>query len=137
MANTGRSLRCGEEDKIVAQDPHRRRSRQRRAAAVGVFMTLALGLAIFFESQATTTVIVVGPADTEEGLGVILDSVALAGCGPWSCPECWETRMLFRVWMLFLSLQGEFSARPPSLWPNGLNCRCKWLIPPIQKHLAG
>lgn len=41
-------------------------------------MTLALGLAIFFESQATTTVIVVGPADTEEGLG---GDLGLSGSG--------------------------------------------------------
>ena len=45
----------------------RRRRRQRRAAAVVSFMTLALGMAWFFESQATTTVLVVRHADPEIG----------------------------------------------------------------------
>ena len=44
-------------------DPRRRRRRQRRAGAVAAFMVLALGLAFFFESQATTTVLVVRNAD--------------------------------------------------------------------------
>lgn len=44
-------------------DPRRRRRRQRRAGAVAAFMVLALGLAFFFESQATTTVLVVRHAD--------------------------------------------------------------------------
>lgn len=44
-------------------DDRRRRRRVRRAAAVGLFLCLALGLAWFFESQATTTVIFVRYAD--------------------------------------------------------------------------
>jgi broad specificity phosphatase PhoE len=50
-------------------DPRRRRRRQRRAGAVAAFMVLALGLAFFFESQATTTVIFVRHADVAPGLG--------------------------------------------------------------------
>ncbi len=50
-------------------DPKRRRRRQRRAGAVSAFMVLALGLAFFFESQATTTVIVVRHADVVAALG--------------------------------------------------------------------
>jgi hypothetical protein len=50
-------------------DPRRRRRRQRRAGAVVAFMVLALGLAFFFESQATTTVILVRHADTTTGMG--------------------------------------------------------------------
>lgn len=50
-------------------DPRRRRRRQRRAGAVAAFMVLALGLAFFFESQATTTVILVRYADTVVGMG--------------------------------------------------------------------
>jgi broad specificity phosphatase PhoE len=46
----------------------RRRRRQRRAAAVVTFMVLALGMAWFFESQATTTVLVVRHADPMPGL---------------------------------------------------------------------
>lgn len=48
----------------MAMDPRRRRRRQRRAGAVAAFMVLALGLAFFFESQATTTVLFVRHADT-------------------------------------------------------------------------
>lgn len=53
----------------MAMDPRRRRRRQRRAGAVSAFMVLALGLAFFFESQATTTVIFVRNADVVTGLG--------------------------------------------------------------------
>lgn len=53
----------------MAMDPRRRRRRQRRAGAVAAFMVLALGLAFFFESQATTTVIFVRHADLAGGLG--------------------------------------------------------------------
>jgi len=41
----------------------RRRRRQRRAVAIAGFVLLAIGLAWFFESQATTTVIVTRYAD--------------------------------------------------------------------------
>lgn len=44
-------------------DPRQRRKRRRRAGAVSAFMVFALGLAFFFESQATTTVIFVRHAD--------------------------------------------------------------------------
>jgi phosphohistidine phosphatase SixA len=40
-----------------------RRKRRRRAGAISAFMVFALGLAFFFESQATTTVIFVRHAD--------------------------------------------------------------------------
>lgn len=51
-------------------DPRRqRRRRQRRAGAIVGFMVLALGLAWFFESQATTTVIFVRYADVVPGMG--------------------------------------------------------------------
>ncbi|MEO7387477.1 MAG: hypothetical protein ABIX37_11115 [Gammaproteobacteria bacterium] len=53
----------------MAMDPRRRRRRQRRAGAVAAFMVLALGLAFFFESQATTTVIFVRYADQLAGNG--------------------------------------------------------------------
>jgi hypothetical protein len=53
----------------MAMDPRRRRRRRRRAGAVSAFMVLALGLAFFFESQATTTVIFVRHADLAVGLG--------------------------------------------------------------------
>ncbi len=43
----------------------RRRRRKRRAGAVASFLVIALGLAWFFESQATTTVIFVRYAETE------------------------------------------------------------------------
>ncbi len=52
----------------MAMDPRRRRRRQRRAGAVAAFMVLALGLAFFFESQATTTVILVSNADLVSGV---------------------------------------------------------------------
>jgi len=45
------------------QRQRRRRRRQRRAVAVAGFLLLAIGLAWFFESQATTTVIVTRHAD--------------------------------------------------------------------------
>lgn len=51
----------------MAMDPRRRRRRQRRAGAIAAFVVLALGLAYFFESQATTTVIIVRYADTQPG----------------------------------------------------------------------
>lgn len=44
-------------------DPRQRRRRRRRAGAISAFMVFALGLAFFFESQATTTVIFVRHAD--------------------------------------------------------------------------
>lgn len=44
-------------------DPRQRRKRRRRAGAISAFMVFALGLAFFFESQATTTVIFVRHAD--------------------------------------------------------------------------
>lgn len=44
-------------------DPRQRRNRRRRAGAISAFMVFALGLAFFFESQATTTVIFVRHAD--------------------------------------------------------------------------
>lgn len=44
-------------------DPRQRRKRRRRAGVVSAFMVFALGLAFFFESQATTTVIFVRHAD--------------------------------------------------------------------------
>lgn len=50
-------------------DPRQRRKRRRRAGAVSAFMVFALGLAFFFESQATTTVIFVRHADTLPGMG--------------------------------------------------------------------
>jgi len=59
-------------------DPRRRRRRQRRAGAVAAFMVLALGLAFFFESQATTTVIFVRTADVDPGLG---DDPGLSAAG--------------------------------------------------------
>lgn len=52
----------------MPMDPKRRRRRQRRAGAVVAFMILALGLAFFFESQATTTVILVSNADLAGGV---------------------------------------------------------------------
>lgn len=59
-------------------DPRRRRRRQRRAGAVAAFMVLALGIAFFFESQATTTVILVRNADVASGLG---DDLGLSPVG--------------------------------------------------------
>ena len=53
----------------MAIDPRRRRRQQRRAGAVAAFLVLSLGLAFFFESQATTTVLFVRHADTAAGLG--------------------------------------------------------------------
>ncbi len=44
-------------------DPRQRRKRRRRAGVISAFMVFALGLAFFFESQATTTVIFVRHAD--------------------------------------------------------------------------
>lgn len=44
-------------------EPRQRRNRRRRAGAISAFMVFALGLAFFFESQATTTVIFVRHAD--------------------------------------------------------------------------
>ena len=44
-------------------EPPQRRNRRRRAGAISAFMVFALGLAFFFESQATTTVIFVRHAD--------------------------------------------------------------------------
>ena len=54
---------------MTADDRRRRRRRLRRQAAVLIFLMLAFGLAWFFESQATTTVIFVRYADraVEEG----------------------------------------------------------------------
>lgn len=49
-------------------DARRRRRRKRRAAAVVIFLAMALSLAWFFESQATTTVIFVRYADPEPGI---------------------------------------------------------------------
>lgn len=49
-------------------DLRQRRKRRRRAGAVSAFMVFALGLAFFFESQATTTVIFVRHADTLPGM---------------------------------------------------------------------
>lgn len=46
-------------------DKRRRRRRRRRAAAVIAFLAVALGLAWFFESQATTTVIFVRYAEIQ------------------------------------------------------------------------
>lgn len=46
-------------------DLRQRRKRRRRAGVVSAFMVFALGLAFFFESQATTTVIFVRHADAE------------------------------------------------------------------------
>jgi 2,3-bisphosphoglycerate-dependent phosphoglycerate mutase len=46
----------------------RQRRRQRRAGAVASFLVMALGLAWFFESQATTTVVFVRFAETAAGL---------------------------------------------------------------------
>jgi broad specificity phosphatase PhoE len=53
----------------MTADERRRRRRLRRQAAVLLFLLLAFGLAWFFESQATTTVIIVRHADRalEEG----------------------------------------------------------------------
>lgn len=48
-------------------DTRRRRRRRRRAAAVVAFLVVALGLAWFFESQATTTVIFVRYAELQPG----------------------------------------------------------------------
>ena len=49
-------------------DPkRRRRRRRRRIAAVVTFLVVALGLAWFFESQATTTVIFIRYADLDTG----------------------------------------------------------------------
>jgi len=48
-------------------DERRRRRRRRRAAAATVFLLVSLGLAWFFESQATTTVIFVRYAEQEAG----------------------------------------------------------------------
>jgi broad specificity phosphatase PhoE len=54
---------------MAADDQRRRKRRRRRQAAVLVFMLLALGLAWFFENQATTTVVFVRHADeaTDQG----------------------------------------------------------------------
>lgn len=49
------------------QDERRRRRRTRRAAAVSLFLLIALSLAWFFESQATTTVIFVRYAEPAPG----------------------------------------------------------------------
>ena len=54
-------------------------------------MVLALGLAFFFESQATTTVIIVRHADVAPGLGAELGLSAQGAFGPKSCPGCWPT----------------------------------------------
>ena len=62
----------------MAMEPRRRRRRQRRAGAVAAFMILALGIAFFFESQATTTVILVRHADVAPGLG---DDLGLSAVG--------------------------------------------------------
>ena len=45
------------------QERRRRRRRLRRQAAVLIFLMVAFGLAWFFESQATTTVVFVRYAD--------------------------------------------------------------------------
>lgn len=50
----------------AARAARRRRRRKRRAGAVASFAVIALGLAWFFESQATTTVIVTRYAETEQ-----------------------------------------------------------------------
>lgn len=55
-------------------DKRRKRRRRRRIVASVLFLVIALGLAWFFESQATTTVVfvryaeTVGPADRNPGL---------------------------------------------------------------------
>jgi broad specificity phosphatase PhoE len=55
---------------MAADDQRRRkRRRRRRQAAVLVFMLLALGLAWFFENQATTTVVFVRHADEASDQG--------------------------------------------------------------------
>ncbi|MEE4185114.1 MAG: hypothetical protein V2J12_05055 [Gammaproteobacteria bacterium] len=51
------------------QKQRRLRRRQRRAIAIGGFLLLAIGLAWFFESQATTTVIVTRYADVPPAAG--------------------------------------------------------------------
>jgi 2,3-bisphosphoglycerate-dependent phosphoglycerate mutase len=47
----------------------RRRRRRRRAASVVLFSITTLGLAWFFESQATTTILFVRHADTDAAMG--------------------------------------------------------------------
>jgi 2,3-bisphosphoglycerate-dependent phosphoglycerate mutase len=46
----------------------RKRRRQRRASAVASFLIVALGLAWFFESQSTTTVVLTRYAETAPGI---------------------------------------------------------------------
>jgi len=50
---------------VAADEDRRRRRRRRRPAAVVVFLGISFSLAWFFESQATTTVIVVRYADLQ------------------------------------------------------------------------
>jgi broad specificity phosphatase PhoE len=54
---------------MTVDDRRRRRRRLRRQAAVLIFLMMAFGLAWFFESQATTTVIFVRYADRAAGQG--------------------------------------------------------------------
>lgn len=59
-------------------DLRQRRKRRRRAGVVSAFMVFALGLAFFFESQATTTVIFVRHADAPL---VVDENTALSPAG--------------------------------------------------------
>jgi broad specificity phosphatase PhoE len=54
---------------MTADERRRRRRRLRRQAAVLVFLMMAFALAWFFESQATTTVILARYADRADGEG--------------------------------------------------------------------
>jgi 2,3-bisphosphoglycerate-dependent phosphoglycerate mutase len=49
------------------EDNRRKRRRRRRIIASAIFLTIALSLAWFFESQATTTVVFVRYADVKTG----------------------------------------------------------------------
>ena len=54
----------------MASEERRKRRRRRRAIAGLTFFLVALGLSWFFESQATTTVVLIRHADRDVGQGL-------------------------------------------------------------------